>query len=218
MISYVISCSSYRYKAWMYNLKGLKDKEFLWCGLLVFVTQYFISSGGYPVVLSLLFYVNKSLAMNLSQQSLISFRSDSDLLFACLTISFLVPIFEELLFRGVILSRLSQRFSRFWSLIIMSLSFGLLHGVDFIGATVFGYLCGALYLKFKNIWASILVHSLNNALGCLFFVINQNQKLSLPSFNEVEVLHSFKEGFSFLLIGGVFLVFTLKHLNQSRLE
>ncbi len=172
MIIYIICCSSYRFKAFNHDLERLKDKELIWCVLLVFMTQYFISLGGYQIILSGLFYYDHTLAVELYEEPLVNFTNEKDLWIACLTLSFIIPMFEELLFRGVILTRLSQRFSIFWSLMLMSLFFGILHGIDFIGATTFGFLSGLLYLKFKNIWAPILVHSLRSLmLMSLFFGI-----------------------------------------------
>ena len=218
MIIYIICCSSYRFKAFNHDLGRLKDKELIWCVLLVFMTQYFISLGGYQVILSGLFYYDHTLAVELYEEPLVNFTNEKDLWIASLTLSFIIPMFEELLFRGVILTRLSQRFSIFWSLMLMSLFFGILHGIDFIGATIFGFLSGLLYLKFKNIWAPILVHSLNNTLCCLSFVLGQDVHPPLETLNKAYISHQLQEGLILLGVGSLLLYFTLKRLKLRRLE
>lgn len=216
MSAYIIWQSTYRLKSFKKDIGGLQNKELLWCVLLVFMTQYFMSVGGYQVVLSILFYTNERLAIQVYEEPLLRFSSQQDLLFACLTVSILVPIFEEFLFRGVILSRFMNWFSMIGALAIMALCFGFLHGVDFIGATIFGFLCGMLYLKFENIWAPILVHLLNNALTCLSFSLSQEVHPSLAALTQSYIDHQFKEGLVLLSVGMILLFFTIKRLNSIR--
>lgn len=216
MSAYIIWQSTYRLKSFKKDIGGLQNKELLWCVLLVFMTQYFMSVGGYQVVLSILFYTNERLAIQVYEEPLLRFSSQQDLLFACLTVSILVPIFEEFLFRGVILSRFMNWFSMIGALAIMALCFGFLHGVDFIGATIFGFLCGILYLKFENIWAPILVHLLNNALTCLSFSLSQEVHPSLAALTQSYIDHQFKEGLVLLSVGMILLFFTIKRLNSIR--
>lgn len=218
MSAYIIWQSTYRLKSFKKDIGGLQNKELLWCVLLVFMTQYFMSVGGYQVVLSILFYTNERLAIQVYEEPLLRFSSQQDLLFACITVSILVPIFEEFLFRGVILSRFMNWFSMIGALAIMALCFGVLHGVDFIGATIFGFLCGMLYLKFENIWAPILVHLLNNALTCLSFSLRQEVHPSLAALTQSYIDHQFKEGLVLLSVGMILLFFTIKRLNLVRLE
>ena len=216
MSAYIIWQSTYRLKSFKKDIGGLQNKELLWCVLLVFMTQYFMSVGGYQVVLSILFYTNERLAIQVYEEPLLRFSSQQDLLFACLTVSILVPIFEEFLFRGVILSRFMNWFSMIGALAIMALCFGFLHGVDFLGATIFGFLCGMLYLKFENIWAPILVHLLNNALTCLSFSLSQEVHPSLAALTQSYIDHQFKEGLVLLSVGMILLFFTIKRLNSIR--
>lgn len=218
MIIYIIWQSSYRLQSLKKDVEGLQNKELLWCVLLVFMTQYFMSAGGYQVVLSLLFYTNEELANQIYEEPLLRFTSQQDLWFACVTVSILVPIFEEFLFRGVILTRFMNWFSMMGGLSIMAICFGVLHGADFIGATIFGFLCGMLYLKFKNIWAPILVHFLNNTLTCLSFSLGQVVQVPLIVLTQSYINQQFKQGLALLSVGMILLFFTIKRLNSIRLE
>lgn len=84
-----------------------------------------------------------------------------------------VPIVEELLFRGVLLAALLERgpkdpVKRKWAAIIASsLIFGLFH-VDpqlIGGTTVLGIGAALLRVETGSLWPAILLHQLNNALA-----------------------------------------------------
>mgnify|MGYP004450898787 FL=1 len=81
----------------------------------------------------------------------------------------LAPLAEELFFRGVLFSKISSYTTISIGIIISSILFGLLHGVDgFIGALVFGMCMCILFLKTSNILITMTVHFLNNLIAsCL---------------------------------------------------
>lgn len=84
-----------------------------------------------------------------------------------------VPIVEELIFRGILLSALLERgprdpARRRWAAIIASsLIFGLIHiDPQLIGGTaVLGFAAAVLRMKSGSLWPAILLHQLNNALA-----------------------------------------------------
>lgn len=91
-----------------------------------------------------------------------------------------VGIFEEFLFRGLILNTLLERTKHLqykgmiWSLLLSSLLFGLTHLVNLfdtpglINSTIVqiffgiftGVFLGALYLRYRNIWVVVFYHAL----------------------------------------------------------
>ena len=78
----------------------------------------------------------------------------------------LVPIAEELVFRGVILNRLNNRVNFIYAIIISSALFSLVHGFGRLTPTFFFGLCMCVvYLKTNNITIPIIIHILNNALA-----------------------------------------------------
>jgi membrane protease YdiL (CAAX protease family) len=91
------------------------------------------------------------------------------------------PLVEELLFRGVLLSALLQRWRTGWAVAISSLAFTLLHlpGLQYqwyalpalIGMAL---VLAWLRLRSGSIWPGVIAHSVNNLLGVLgwFVVIN----------------------------------------------
>ncbi len=78
----------------------------------------------------------------------------------------LVPIAEEILFRGV-LYRWMRQFSSPWIAIpVSSVIFGLLHGdIAVAGATaVMGVILAWFYERSHSLWPSIAIHAVNNGL------------------------------------------------------
>lgn len=76
---------------------------------------------------------------------------------------FYAPIFEELIFRGIIFNRLKIRIGIIPAMLISSFVFGIGHSfVGIISAFIFGICMCILYLKTDNILVPISVHFLNN--------------------------------------------------------
>ncbi|MBQ9031021.1 MAG: CPBP family intramembrane metalloprotease [Parasporobacterium sp.] len=80
----------------------------------------------------------------------------------------LAPLSEELLFRGLLYSRLRQYLKGFWlPALISSAAFGIFHFnlSQGIFAFLFGLLLCAVYEKFRNLWAPIALHVGGNLIS-----------------------------------------------------
>ena len=77
----------------------------------------------------------------------------------------LVPIGEELLFRGILFAGL-HRYGMVVATIISACLFGLAHGVNIVlpAAIVLGVVNAVLYEKSRSIWPAVAAHAINNAL------------------------------------------------------
>jgi membrane protease YdiL (CAAX protease family) len=84
----------------------------------------------------------------------------------------LLPLCEELAFRGFILSGLQRRFSPWKAVMLSTFLFALYHMnvFQFIPAFLLGLVLGLLALRTRSIWPGVLLHALHNALflGALF--------------------------------------------------
>ncbi|MCR4648153.1 MAG: CPBP family intramembrane metalloprotease [Lachnospiraceae bacterium] len=80
-----------------------------------------------------------------------------------LVVGILAPIFEELIFRKLLIDRLS-RYGSFIAIIVSGLFFGLFHGnfSQFFFASLIGFLFAFLYLKTGKIHLTIILHMIVN--------------------------------------------------------
>ncbi|USG65873.1 CPBP family intramembrane metalloprotease [Brevibacillus ruminantium] len=93
------------------------------------------------------------------------------ILAALFVIGGLVPIAEELLFRGVVQTYLVNRLGALIGILLSSLWFALMH-VDvalFAPLFVMGLCLGFLRYRFQSIWGAVLLHALNNMAGVLYY-------------------------------------------------
>ena len=86
--------------------------------------------------------------------------SNMSLWLVILSTGFIGPIMEELLFRYIYLNKLLKFNDENTSIMISTFVFAILHGTlyNMIYAFVLGLILSKIYLKYKNITASMLVH------------------------------------------------------------
>ncbi|MDF1617107.1 CPBP family intramembrane glutamic endopeptidase [Petrocella sp. FN5] len=120
-----------------------------------------------------------------------------NLWFLMVIVGILTPIFEELFFRGVVLSRLSYGFGPFISIILSSVVFSLSHMnlVQSIYVFPVGLLAAILVYKTGSILSAIWLHTLYNILNIYLAKINFFQ------YNSVQLLILILIGISLLGVG-----------------
>lgn len=107
-----------------------------------------------------------------------------------INICILAPIWEEMLFRGVLLRRFTLKWSPQKSIIISSLIFGIIHlnPINIVFAFALGCVLGYAYLKTKNIVVPMLLHSFSNFLAFLqFCYANQVTTFELPTIEAIRL-------------------------------
>jgi membrane protease YdiL (CAAX protease family) len=77
------------------------------------------------------------------------------------------PVGEEIMFRGILQQSLAERIGQPMSVILTSLLFALFHVdvVMFAPLLVLGLILGILRAVFRNLWAPILFHVVNNCVS-----------------------------------------------------
>ena len=87
-----------------------------------------------------------------------------------ITVVIIGPIVEELIFRKLMIDRLS-RYGELIAVMTSSIAFGLFHGkfYQFFYAVMLGLILGYMYAKTRNIKYSIIMHMLIN-FSCFSFV------------------------------------------------
>lgn len=86
---------------------------------------------------------------------------------AIVTAVIFAPVFEELLFRGLVLESLLRRHRRSFSVVVSSLFFAIVHFQPSVMFTAFvsGLVLGTIYLHTNSIFSTIILHSINNAIA-----------------------------------------------------
>lgn len=86
-----------------------------------------------------------------------------------LSVVVIAPVFEELLFRGMVQKELSDIMPEYCAIIIQGVMFGIAHGVlaQSIFAAAYGVVLGVIYGRTKNIAVVILAHMFFNMSSVL---------------------------------------------------
>lgn len=102
----------------------------------------------------------------------------------------LAPVFEECLFRGVMLRGFLKNYSITKSLIITSLIFGLMHFnlIQSIIAAILGLALGWVFIKTGSLPVCILLHALNNGISTILYKLTVNYNVSDSQLNFVVIL------------------------------
>lgn len=84
-----------------------------------------------------------------------------------LTLVVMAPLFEEVLFRGVILESTRARYGVMAAWLVSSLIFGIihLHPAIVLNAFVAGLILAFIYLKTDSLWPAIILHAINNGVA-----------------------------------------------------
>ena len=114
-----------------------------------------------------------------------------NLLFLFISICIFAPIWEELFFRGILLRRFAMKWKVTTSIVVSSFIFGLMHigGSSMLHAFLFGCFLAYVYLKAKNIWVPIILHSVSNFLSFVTLLFPGGTsvgEISMPSNAELE--------------------------------
>lgn len=122
----------------------------------------------------------------------------------------MAPLFEEVVFRGIIQKGLQNAgISPLKSIWISAFLFGLIHGNpwQFVGAVLLGYVLGLVYYRTKSLLMPILLHAFNNALSSILIMY-----VGTESFSEFFGIPSLVLlGVGVVLFGIFFYLFTEKY-------
>lgn len=134
-----------------------------------------------------------------------NFLTSKSLFETILIVGIIIPIMEELFFRGVIYTTLLKSFSILPSIFIQAILFGICHGntIQFFYTTFLGLALGYLIYKSKSIFPAIFAHITNNILALIAFNI-------LPKSSDTILTYTL-----FLVIGIPLIYLLFIALNKS---
>lgn len=88
----------------------------------------------------------------------------------------IAPLYEELLFRGLVLSLLLRFMGRVWPAVILSgIAFGFIHFLqpqDVLPLCTLGVLLGYVRIRYNSLAACVLVHAIFNARTMILVLLN----------------------------------------------
>lgn len=100
---------------------------------------------------------------------------------AVVSICIVAPIYEEVIYRGIMLKGLSKKYNDKVAIVVSALLFAIMH-MNFqqgINAFLLGIVMGYLYTKTKSLYVSIFAHFINNGVGIIISsVLTEFIKLS----------------------------------------
>ena len=94
----------------------------------------------------------------------------------------IVPLAEELAFRGAVFGELKEKMHPVVAAMISSVIFGMLHGVSvqIIYAAMCGFALCMVYYFSRSIWVSFLVHAVFNLIGVSLFSLLESGIFGFP--------------------------------------
>ena len=203
----------------LYQIIGKPDRQVKWWRIIgLAVAGLTFSLASFIVFLGLVSYLfphfTEQILVSISKRNSLTATAEDTLLDRVLVFLMLVvvaPLAEELIFRGVILNRWSQKWSLPAALIATSLFFGFLH-VNPIGISMFGLVQALLYLKTKTLWVPIATHAVNNFIVfCLTFQTGSSESES-TSLSLQNLQSSFWSG---LVMMGISLFFLGRFIRRN---
>jgi len=111
-------------------------------------------------------------------------------IYSFITIVLIAPIFEELIFRGIILDGFLKIYSPKKSIIWSSILFAFIHLNPWqaIGAFLIGLFIGWIYYRTQSIIPCILIHFTNNLMAFLIFVLSSNNVLTFSDLVDNKII------------------------------
>ncbi|MDB5262406.1 MAG: Abortive infection protein [Adhaeribacter sp.] len=116
-------------------------------------------------------------------------------IFMCL----IIPVYEELLFRGVVLGGLLKRYSPLVAIGISAILFAVLH-LTLSGPLMFGLFVGWIYYRTRNLLYCIIIHSFINALAFAGRYVSSKKLINIEEINNFIQINKFLISTGLLLL------------------
>ncbi|WP_291632706.1 CPBP family intramembrane glutamic endopeptidase [Clostridium sp.] len=119
------------------------------------------------------------------------------------------PIYEEIIFRGILLKGMSKKINPTAAIVVSALLFALVHLniPQGINAFLLGLAIGFIYLRTESIYLSIFAHFVNNFLA-----------LSVSSmFGLIQGRYAMEIHGMFFIVGVILLILVYKEYNQNKI-
>lgn len=136
------------------------------------------------------------------------------------TMALLIPISEEMVFRGALYGHMERVFKPWVAVLITAAFFGLMHGMSIhIGyALICGVIITFCYYYTGSIISSIILHSLFNIIGSSLPFILSQESLAIPKALASQINKTASIISILAMVPAVFAFITLVRYNMKRIK
>ena len=98
---------------------------------------------------------------------------------AIVTVVVMAPLFEEVIFRGVLLESTCARYGVVAAWLLSSAIFGIVHvhPTVVVNAFVMGLVLAFIYLRTDSLWSAIILHAVNNGIAYLALIAGHGNSM-----------------------------------------
>lgn len=170
---------------------GLFKLKFGWVNLVLCVIITFVTLFGFSNLVNYFFFLLEKIGYSPDSSLPLPLTNGWWLVINLIILAVIPAICEEIIYRGIILNGF-RKFGKVNAILLSSLFFALAHGsaLQFIYQFILGAVLGYVLIKTGSIFASMLIHFLNNAIVIVYNYILPAQD-SIVSYTPTEIVLSF---------------------------
>lgn len=137
-----------------------------------------------------------------------------------ISLCFIVPLEEELIFRGAIFGILKMKMKPWAATLITAVIFGIMHRVSI--HTAYALICGiiltACYHYTENIFATVAMHSIFNFLGSGLGEFLKLEQIGVPAATRSNILLWVNVTCMMMMVPGAIAFIALRYFSKKRLK
>lgn len=136
-----------------------------------------------------------------------------------LMLAVLAPVMEEVLFRGILLEAVREKYSSGRAIVVSALMFGVIHIIpqQVVNAFVIGLILGFIYVRTDSLWPVIIIHALNNAMAYVIMQWSDGANLTVRSLIENDTTYAVVYGMSLavFIVSGYMVWRSIEKINSK---
>lgn len=136
-----------------------------------------------------------------------------------LMLAILAPVMEEVLFRGILLESVREKYSSGRAIVVSALMFGVIHVIpqQVVNAFVIGLILGFIYVRTDSLWPVIIIHALNNAMAYVIMQWSDGANITVRSFIENDTIYAVVYGMSLavFIVSGYMVWRSIEKINSK---
>ncbi len=136
-----------------------------------------------------------------------------------LMLAILAPVMEEVLFRGILLESVREKYSNGRAIVVSALMFGVIHVIpqQVVNAFVIGLILGFIYVRTDSLWPVIIIHALNNAMAYVIMQWSDGANITVRSLIENDTIYAVVYGMSLavFIVSGYMVWRAIEKINSK---